>query len=109
MDGRLLAAALGEEAVSDAEMVLRGGATQPRRGQEYLFIADAGGAKLRLLPVPEEGVKALLLALANEKKSFSMGGYITELYPRRRQAEIGASGSFQLQVFEYGGKYVILR
>ncbi len=105
----LLAAALGEEAVSDTEMVMRGGAARTRRGQEYLFIAEAGGAKLMLPLVQEDGVKALMLALANEGKPFFMGGYITELFPRRRQAEVGANGSFQLQVFEYGGKYVILR
>lgn len=99
----------GEEAVVDTEVVKGGAAYDVDRGPNDVYFVIVGGKKFELLPVNEDGVMLLLEGLEAAGREFGFGGYITELYPRRQVQSTGVAGRFQLEVFDFGDKYVLLR
>ncbi|MBN1827512.1 MAG: hypothetical protein JW958_14790 [Candidatus Eisenbacteria bacterium] len=74
-----------------------------------VFVITAAGRRFELIDFDEDGVKLLLIDMMKQGKTFPVGGYIVDVYPRRQQQEIGMTGKFQLAVFEYAGKYCMIR
>ncbi|MFH1278527.1 MAG: hypothetical protein ABIK65_09125 [Candidatus Eisenbacteria bacterium] len=99
----------GEEAVEDTEVARGVSAYDADRGPSDVYFILVGGKKLELLPMEEDGVMLLLEGHEAEGRAFGIGGYITELYPKREAEKSGVTGRFQLEVFDFGGKYVLLR
>ncbi len=79
------------------------------KGPNDVYYVMVGGKKFELLPMDEDGVMLLLEGHEASGRRFGIGGYITELYPRREAESSGVAGRFQLEVFDFGGKYVLLR
>ncbi len=102
-----LAADLEEE--GDTMSALLGDLEEEETGLVDVFYITVGGAEFEMLPLREDGVMLLLKGQEVENRSFGLGGYITELYPRREAERTGMAGKFQLHIFDFGGKYVLLR
>ena len=102
-----LAAELAEE--SDTMLAILGETEEEESGLVDIFYITVGGAEFEMLPLQEDGVMLLLKGQEAENRSFGLGGYITELYPRREAEQTGVTGRFQMHIFDFGGKYVLLR
>lgn len=101
--------AVVEEALEDTEMVAGGHAVDEDASPLRRYVIAVGEKRFELLPVRETGVRLLLEGHEAEGTSFGLGGYVTELYPKRQAESTGLAGRFQLEVFDFGGKYVLQR
>ncbi|MFH1680523.1 MAG: hypothetical protein ABIH26_07755 [Candidatus Eisenbacteria bacterium] len=96
------------EAEPDTGMVSRAREVV-RKGPFDRFAIHVAGRKFNVHRIREDGIVLLLKGIAAEKETLPIGGFITEVYPARRAAEEGIAGTFKLEIFDFGGKYVLER
>jgi len=99
----------GEETEEDTTLVLQRVELADEERIHHRFTVAFGDFRFDVQPIGESSVELLLLGLEAGEKDFGIGGYITEIYPRRTAAETGSAGGFRIEVFDFGGKYVLLR
>jgi hypothetical protein len=81
----------------------------PRTVRLDQFALRTGGLLFQLSPIREDGIALLLRALAAENRILPLGGYVSEINPSRPGGGGGPAGMFKLELFDFGGKYVLER
>jgi hypothetical protein len=98
-----------DEELADTLMIATGGGMGIEEGPSDRYFLTIGGRRFELITVNEDGVEVLLKGHEAAGNLFGVGGYISELFPRRQAAATGLDGMFQLEVFDFGDKFVLLR
>lgn len=88
---------------------MEGEAAQPAMKENVRYFIVQGEVRIEITPVAENGVRLLLEGIAAEGKAARYGGFMTKVNRSRERNATGSYGTFQLSVFDFGGKICILR
>lgn len=98
-----------EEAVVDSGLVVSTERDTEQEKVRDIFQIVSATRRFDIVDFDEDGVKLLLIDLANQEKVFSIGCEVVDIYSRAVQQETGVVGKVQLTIFKYGDKYVMFR